>query len=690
MNQQLFKGLFLFCLLLVETCAQNTSAAVSVSNTAIKTSQVNLTISGQKYGCNKLQGLFEVVQQAGKIQNVSIVPNDTVAFLPCGQENGTESVFVISNTSMNTQIVSPSQENDYEQEIVEALQQEEGDLNFTINVNEDELNVASQQSSGSQSSIKLEDDDKPEEESKNGDDDDDDDETDADDDDDEDDEDDEEDDDDDEDEDDDDDDDDDDQEDDDNKENFVPPPTKEESVSSTPNNTQTMEKVVSTPLRSQQKSISHRSIETNEQHGLQQIQVDTAIITTNSSSNKADIKTAFQNLVAKNNNLSTFYSLLISVGFETIFNEEDSRYTIFIPTDAAFNILSKDLGTSLEALVEYENVTTTLLNHLVIGEYSSKKLENTNQLQTLAEETISFDVIQGEISITTAGSTCVVIVPDVLIKKNIIAHVVDQVLLPFNKPDLGSVTEVVGEIDSLATFAAMLSYLDINFNLNEFTVFAPNDAAFESTLTALNITFEEFLKNERLLSDIVNYHIIVGQKTRSDEFFDGQELPSLQRNSTQIEIDDGAIVINGDVNDAMIIAEDFHADNAIIHIVDTVLLPYNEVLLRQGEEQQGYETVTNEAPQFLSSSPTCADKTPPGAYTCLDQLRFQKCNADWMIRGGYCERTCNRCPVTEETTKRVREIVEVEADGCGCACDEERLQTLIREVMVQVLVDFQI
>jgi len=40
----------------------------------------------------------------------------------------------------------------------------------------------------------------------------------------------------------------------------------------------------------------------------------------------------------------------------------------------------------------------------------------------------------------------------------------------------------------------------------------------------------------------------------------------------------------------------------------------------------------------------CEDIPPPGgAVTCADQLKFGKCDEDWMLRESYCAATCERC-----------------------------------------------
>lgn len=39
----------------------------------------------------------------------------------------------------------------------------------------------------------------------------------------------------------------------------------------------------------------------------------------------------------------------------------------------------------------------------------------------------------------------------------------------------------------------------------------------------------------------------------------------------------------------------------------------------------------------------CSDHPPPGKYGCNKQRDFDKCGAEFMIAGDFCQRTCGRC-----------------------------------------------
>jgi uncharacterized surface protein with fasciclin (FAS1) repeats len=93
----------------------------------------------------------------------------------------------------------------------------------------------------------------------------------------------------------------------------------------------------------------------------------------------------------------------------------------------------------------------------------------------------------------------------------------------------------------LAADPAVFETLDGN---GQFTVFAPTDDAFNALLGELNLTPEELLGN--------------------------QELVTLQRGFL---FQSGGVLTDANGRTASIIATDIMADNGIIHVIDQVVLP---------------------------------------------------------------------------------------------------------------------
>lgn len=103
-----------------------------------------------------------------------------------------------------------------------------------------------------------------------------------------------------------------------------------------------------------------------------------------------------------------------------------------------------------------------------------------------------------------------------------------------------------------------------------FTVFAPTDEAFaalpEGTLDSL---LQE--ENRDQLVAILTYHVVAGMVT-ADQVVTLDSATTVQGADVEIAVEDGAVM----VNDATVIATDIIADNGVVHVIDSVILPPQE------------------------------------------------------------------------------------------------------------------
>ncbi|MFV8828460.1 fasciclin domain-containing protein [Alkalihalobacterium sp. APHAB7] len=98
-------------------------------------------------------------------------------------------------------------------------------------------------------------------------------------------------------------------------------------------------------------------------------------------------------------------------------------FTVFAPTDAAFEKLLKELGVTAEELLARKDLAEILLYHVVPGKVMSGDLKDGMKVKTLAEKevTITLDPVQ----VNKAN----VVKPDIEASNGVI-HVIDAVLLP--------------------------------------------------------------------------------------------------------------------------------------------------------------------------------------------------------------------------------------------------------------------
>jgi uncharacterized surface protein with fasciclin (FAS1) repeats len=109
--------------------------------------------------------------------------------------------------------------------------------------------------------------------------------------------------------------------------------------------------------------------------------------------------------------------------------------------------------------------------------------------------------------------------------------------------------------------------VDVLANPGPFTVFAPNNAAFDKLPKG---TLDELMKPEKKadLQNILQYHVTTSA-LKASFFTDGQTIGMVNGDNVTVKVKDGKITLN---NSATIIAS-VQASNGMVHIIDGVLLP---------------------------------------------------------------------------------------------------------------------
>ncbi|MEH2041725.1 fasciclin domain-containing protein [Nostoc sp.] len=97
-----------------------------------------------------------------------------------------------------------------------------------------------------------------------------------------------------------------------------------------------------------------------------------------------------------------------------------------------------------------------------------------------------------------------------------------------------------------------------------FTVFAPNDDAFAKLPAG---TIQTLLQNIPQLTRILKYHVVPGKLLQTDLAQLGT-VNSVEGSSIKIDSSDGF-----EVKNATVLAADIEADNGVVHVIDTVILP---------------------------------------------------------------------------------------------------------------------
>jgi uncharacterized surface protein with fasciclin (FAS1) repeats len=97
-----------------------------------------------------------------------------------------------------------------------------------------------------------------------------------------------------------------------------------------------------------------------------------------------------------------------------------------------------------------------------------------------------------------------------------------------------------------------------------FTVFAPTDEAFAKLPAG---TVEGLLKDLPKLKQILTYHVVAG-KVMAADVVKLKSAKTVEGSEVKIDATSGV-----KINNATVVTPDVAADNGVIHIIDTVLLP---------------------------------------------------------------------------------------------------------------------
>ncbi len=263
---------------------------------------------------------------------------------------------------------------------------------------------------------------------------------------------------------------------------------------------------------------------------------------------------------------STLLTALESAGLNATLSDETQEFTVFAPTDAAFDALGEAAVTAL--LADSEALTDTLLYHVLSGNVSSATalgLAGTNiAMQNNKAAALSLDGDVLKINDANVTQTDIV-------ASNGVIHVIDAVLTPPDETIPVNLVQTVINNDDFTTLATVLQQSGLDQVLadgsTEYTVFAPTDAAFNAlgadTVAAL-------VADSAALNSTLLYHVLSGS-------VDSETATSLAGND--ITMQDGsqaALTLDGDtlkINDANITVTDIVATNGIIHAIDAVLIP---------------------------------------------------------------------------------------------------------------------
>lgn len=173
-----------------------------------------------------------------------------------------------------------------------------------------------------------------------------------------------------------------------------------------------------------------------------------------------------------------------------------------------------------------------------------------------------------------------------------------------NIVELASTTD---ELSTLVTAVTAGDLVDTLSGAGPFTVFAPTNAAFKDLPDGV---VDDLLKPESkdALVEVLTYHVVAGKVVAGD-ITDGLTSPTVEgKHNVTFTTDKDAVKVNF----AVVTTADVMATNGVVHIVDHVLLPYDNIV----EKASATDTLST-----LVTAVTAAELgdtlQAPGPYTVL-------------------------------------------------------------------------
>ena len=236
-------------------------------------------------------------------------------------------------------------------------------------------------------------------------------------------------------------------------------------------------------------------------------------------------------------------------------------FTVFAPTDAAFNALGP--VTLLALLADLPQLTNILKHHVVADSVMSGMLSNGQLITTLFGADVTVTIGPSGVFIDNALVTVADIVAD-----NGVVHVIDAVLLPPTPPTTNSVYDIISNSADHTTLTLAIDTAGLAGTLKgsgPFTVFAPTDDAFNLLPSG---TIAALLSDLPQLTDILKHHV-VGDSVMSGMLTNGQTVTTLLGTDVTITINSSGVFIDN----ALVTVADIVGDNGVVHVIDAVLLP---------------------------------------------------------------------------------------------------------------------
>ncbi len=285
------------------------------------------------------------------------------------------------------------------------------------------------------------------------------------------------------------------------------------------------------------------------------------------------------NLIDSQPNLSIFRAALIQTDIYNLL-KGTTAYTVFAPSDAAFNTFLTNSGYTTIDAVPNDVLTQILLNHIVVGSKTTGNFLDNTYVKTLATKNATLPLVYLDLYVGNNGSavkingTINLLTPNIVANNGII-HTIDGVIkLPtvfdqiVSNPKLNIFKTTITSAGQ-PNFAQLLSS-----SVNVTTAFVPTDAAFNSLNADLPVNAGLTTFSTDMKTKLIYYHLVNSYLPSS--LFTNNLVVATELNPQTFTIQKGGTLnnfIDQQGRSGAIIVTDIQCTNGVIHLLDKVMLP---------------------------------------------------------------------------------------------------------------------
>ena len=149
-------------------------------------------------------------------------------------------------------------------------------------------------------------------------------------------------------------------------------------------------------------------------------------------------------------------------------------------------------------------------------------------------------------------------------KKMLMAFSLSLAFATAHAADIVDTAKSAGSFNTLVTAVQAAGLVDTLKGPGPFTVFAPTDEAFAKVPKA---KLDALLKDKAALTKVLTYHVVPGKVMAAD--VKAGKVKSVEGGTLTVATSGGKVM----VDKANVVKTDIAADNGVIHVIDTVLMP---------------------------------------------------------------------------------------------------------------------